>query len=708
MEVVKVKNIKEPVILVKIMKNNTLLIVDADTTVRYFDKYDLTLLSGFKAKITHKRYKTSVVAFSNNKEYFASMSSDCKEARLYSVKTKKTIAKVNRHHGEVSCVGIDPSSRYMFSCGDDGKTFAIDVKSGKLVFTMPSHVDTINDIAFSANSNWVATASYDRKISLFNLATMTPKDKLKAHAAPVMKLRFIKQNRLLSFDKNAKAIVWDIYTSKVLERLQGIHDDITQITTAEDDKFLFIGTNLGYVLLYDLDTYELLSKRYIKITSSITALEYDEENRLLIIGTENGEVLFYNIYEDEEKLEQLLKQKDFDGIQKLGEENPVLSYTKIYDLVANLWENTLKKAKIALQKGDKKTAELLLKSFKDIPAKNTIIQKVMMEYVDFEKFHKFAKEGKLALAYGLANTHPMYKDSAIYRALEKNWKKAFNVAQKYALEPKGIEKAKEILAPYRGISEKTKLIQELMTKGEIYKRFKVALAQKDFKILFELIKQHPFLKEFPEYDTIMSYADSLYIKARQLMDKGEIHAATKTLRVLSNFADFQEEVDELMQDIENKQRFINAVRDEDTEQVYNLMAQTEELENTPEGQKYCDDWNKALSMANEYAVTGDVANIKKVLEPYMKISSKLMSIATVFAWCYMAQLENAIREKKDKKVLERGIKNYIVNFGLTEQIENFFQTFKKYYPDSKLSLEPLHKGSFSMWRPAMIVDSILD
>ena len=648
------------------------------------------------------------VAFSNDKEYFAAMSSDCKESRLYHVKTRKSVARVNRHHGEVSCVGIDPSSRYMFSCGDDGKTFAIDIKSGKLVFTMPSHIDTINDITFSANSNWVAIASYDRKISLFNLATMTPKEKLKAHAAPVMKLRFIKANRLLSFDKNSTAIVWDIYTGKVIERLQGIHDDITQVTTAENDKFLFIGTQLGYVLLYDLDTYKLLAKRYIKISSSITAIEYDVENRLLILGTEKGEVLFYNIYERESELETLLKQKDFDGIQKLGEENPVLSYTKIYDLVANLWENTLKKAKIALQKGDKKTAELLLKNFKEIPAKNTIIQKVMMEYVDFEKFHKFAKDGKLALAYGLANSHPMYKDSAIYKALEKNWKKAFLVAQKYALEPKGIEKAKEILAPYRGISEKTKLIQELMTKGEIYKRFKVALAQKDFKIIFELIKQHPFLKEFPEYDTIMSYADTLYIKSRQFMDKGEIHSAIKTLRILSNFEDFKDEVDELMQDIENKQKFINAIRDEDLEQIYNLMAKTEDLEDTLEGKKFYKKWNDDLNIANSFAAKGDVKGIRKVLEPYMKISSKIMAIATVFAWCYMAQLENAVRKKKDKKLIEHGIKNYIISFGLTEQIENFFTTFKHYYPDSKLNLEALNKGSFRMWRPVMVVESILD
>ena len=163
MEVVDSKNIKEPVILLKILKNNSLLVVDSETTVRYFDTTSLALLDGFKAKIHHRRYKSSMVAFSDNNANFVSITPDCEESILFNTSTKKIITKVDRHHGEVSCVGIDPSCRYMFSCGEDGKTYAIDLKSGKLVFTLPVHVDTINDIAFSKNSNWVATASYDKK-----------------------------------------------------------------------------------------------------------------------------------------------------------------------------------------------------------------------------------------------------------------------------------------------------------------------------------------------------------------------------------------------------------------------------------------------------------------------------------------------------------------------------------------------------------------
>ena len=708
MEAIKIKNITKPVILIKILQNNKIVVIDNETTIRYFDRDNIDNVSGFKVKIKHIRYKADMVCVSNDGEYLATLSADCKESILYNLKTKKAVAKVNRHQGEVSCVGIDPANRYMFSCGDDGKTFAIDVKSGKLVFTLPVHVDTVNDIAFSANSNWVVTASYDRKISPFNLATMSPRDKLKAHAAPVMKQLFISQNKFVSVDKNSTAIVWNVYSGKIIARLQGIHDDVTQLAVDGEQKFLFLSTMLGYVLLYDAQTYELLSSKYIKLSSQITALAFDDKKNELIIGTESGDILFYNIYEGEDKLKELLANKEFTAIQQEAEINPILAYTQIYHVISNLWETTLKKAKIALQKGDQKTAILLFKNFKNIPEKNKIIQKVMLEYAEFEKFTTLAKAGMIPLAYNLANIHPLYKESNIYKSLEKNWKKAFAQAQKYALNPKGAEQAKQVLAPYRGLSEKTKLIQELLTKGETYKRFRVALGQKDFIICFELIKQNPYLQEFPEYGVLMSYADSLYIKSQEFLNKGDTHNAIKMLRVLQNFTDFADEVKILMRDIENKQKFFNAIKDDDMVLAYNMLAETEELLETSDGKRLHEQWNSDVSLANEQAVNGNAKEIKNILASYMKISSKYAPLAIIFGWAYMVQLENAVKAKKDKAEIENGIKNYMLSFGLQDQVENFYMIFKKRYPDSKLSLEFLTQGSMKMWRPTMIVDSILD
>ena len=708
MDIVKSKSLKLPVVSIKILNDSTLVVVDSETTVRYMDKNTLEMINGFKVNINHLRYKTRVIDFSPDGACFTTLTTDCRESRLYNAETKKMITKVDRHQGEVSCVGIDPSSRYMFSCGDDGKTYAIDVVSGKLVFTLPIHVDTVNDIAFSKNSNWVATASYDRKISLYNLITMTPKDKLIAHAAPVMKLKFFHKNKLLSIDKNSNAIVWNTFTSKVIERLQGIHDDVTQIVVSEDEKFAFLGTQLGYVIVYDLHTYELLTPKYIKIASPITAMEFDGENNHLIIGTEDGFLMYYNIYEGEDMLAELLKNKEFEAIQNATNENPILAYTKIYNLVTNLWENTLSKAILALQNGDKNKAILLFKHFKNIPSKNRIMQQVIRDYAEYDKFVKFAKEGKLPLAYGLANTYKIYQDSKIYKALEANWKKAFAQAQKYTMQPKGAETAKQILAPYRGISEKTKLIQELLTQGEVYKRFRVAMGQKEFRICFELLKVHPFLKEFPEYDSLMNYGDTLYIKSQQFLQDGDTHSAIKILRILSDFTDFSQEVKELMKEIESRQKFFKAIEEEDITTAYNMMALFEDFQETVDGRRLQDEWNNDLSIANNYAVNGDSEGLEKAFVKYINISSKHMALANVFGLCYMVQLEEAVQKKVPQSKIENGIKNYMLNFGLQDQIENFFNYFKENYPESKLNLEHLTQGSLSMWRPSMIVKSILE
>lgn len=708
MTIVQTKGFNRTVILLKILDDGKLLVVDNQTTIRFIDREKFNLLSGFKVNITHKYYKTSVVAFSNNGGYFATLTANAKASRLYNAKTKKLVTELNRHQGEVSCVGIDPFCRYMFSCGDDGKTFAIDMKSGKLIFTLPVHVDTVNDIAFSENGNWVATCSYDKKISLYSLVSMSPKAYLKGHSAAIIKMKFLTNHRLISVDKNSSVIIWNLKNGKILERLQGVHDEIKQICTDENNQFLFIGTSLGYVLVYDLNTYELLAPKYIKITSAITAMEFDKEKHQLLIGSDDGFIYTYDIYEGLEQLKEYLKGKEFDLMQKKAAENPVLKMTEVYQLIDNLWEVTLKKARVALQKQDEKKAMLLFKQFITVPSKNRIIQKTLQEYAEFPKFEKFVKEQKFALAYGLANAHPAYKDSGLYRALEKKWKSDCQKAQKYILNPKTVEKAKEIFAPYRGISEKSKLMQELLIKGDIYKRFHIAIGQKDFVSCSTLIKLNPFLKEVSEYELLMNYADSLYIKINTFISSGDMFSAIKMLRTLSAFDDFKEEAKELAKDIETKQKFFAAIENENYNVAYEMMGNMEELEDTKDGQILHNRWQEDQIKANECAARGDAICAQKVLESYMSIHSKILAIATLYTWCYIVQIEEALDTGKTQHDIENGIKNYILYFGVIEHIENFFLEFKEKYPSTKLNLEQLKHGSLNMWRPTMIVESIFD
>ncbi len=708
MKSTRVKRFSEAIIFIKILEDDSLLVADSQTTVRYFNKEDLSLLSGFKAKIEHKRFKTHVVSFTNNGSYFASLSADCRETLLFNSKTKKNVAKVTRHQGEVSCLGIDPRDRYMFSCGDDGKTFVVDINSGKLALVLPAHADTINDIEFSKNGQWVATVSYDKKIQLFNLSTMKASEKFVGHSYPVMKVVFLNKYRLLSIDKSNNAIIWDIHTGEILHRIQAMHDDVREIVVAKDYKFLFVGTELGYVIVYDLDTYELINDKYIKLTSPISAMFFDEKRKELIVGTAGGDLLFYDIEAGVKKLKELLEKKEFDMLEAYKKVNSLLVYTDIYQLISTLWDKTLEKAQICLQNNDRQKAENIFSIFSKVPSKNTIIKKVLSEYDNYEKFTTYAKQGKIALAYGVASQHPMYKTSNVYKALENKWQKTFVLAQQYALDRTTVEKARELLAPFRGISCKTALIQELFTKGGVYQRFKDVVGKKEFKLACELVKHHPYLKEFPEYKNMINYADKLYAKVYELIEQDDINAALKIAQILYNFNDFSLEIKEIMRDITAKQQFNSAIRDNELATAYALLDKHEDLLNTPDGRRIQEEWTEDVAVANSYAVKGDPDGVAHALEKYMKIKTRYVSLATIFSWCYMRQLEAALVRHEDIKVVEAAIKKFVSYFGIENQMESFFNIFKKYYKESKLELDTLPKGSLSSWKPSMIFNSILE
>lgn len=704
---VKTSSFEEAVIYLKILDSKTLITIDTSTTIRYFDIASLALKDERKISILHHRYFAKVVSLSSNGTYLASITQNAKEARLYDIKNNKIVTALDRHQGDVSCISIDTKDRYMFSCGDDGGIFGVDVKSGQLALTLPRHLDIVSDIAFSSDGNLVATGSYDKNISVFNLANKLPMGKLKVHSVPVVKVEFLDNNRLFSFDKKNNAYIWDINTLKVIAKLPEIHDDITSIITGYNNNFIFFGTRLGYILVYDINKYKLISRRYIKFDRSVTALAFNEHTNELIIATEDGELLFYNIFQGEDEFSEIIKEKRYSLMLSYIEKNPILNYTKVSMAFDALWKKTVKNAKEFLENNDKVSAIKLFEGFNSIPIKRQLAQKLIQEYSEYDKFLMLIKHNKLALAYVLANQHPIYKETKVYKEMELQWEKTLVLAKKYLLDSKLSHMAQEIFLPYRGISEKTILIQELVLNMRVYKRFRTAISQKEFKVSFELIKQNPFLKDFPEYNALIKYSDSLYMRAQTFLNNGDTHAAIKIFRVLLDFDDFKDEVKQIITEIENRHKFFNAIETQNDLLAYAILDISPSLQDTEDGKKLQQQWDDDFIKASLFAQETDIDAMKKILDKYIKIRSKNSSIATVFSILHLAQIKNIMNGEGDQKIVESGIKNYLLYYGLTEPIKEFFLLFQAQYPESKLNIDSQVYGDMSRWRPSMAVDTIL-
>jgi len=91
----------------------------------------------------------------------------------------------------------------------------------------------------------------------------------------------------------------------------------------------------------------------------------------------------------------------------------------------------------------------------------------------------------------------------------------------------------------------------------------------------------------------------------------------------------------------------------------------------------------------------------------MKVRSKNTDIADLFSLLHITQLKDAIYQHTEQKIVENGIKNYLLYYGLSQEIKEFFFLFQANYPESKLTLEAQVCGDRERWRPSMAVETIL-
>ncbi|MFZ2890306.1 WD40 repeat domain-containing protein [Sulfuricurvum sp.] len=705
MNILKSFNIKIPILMLKALDDNKLGIIDAQNALRIIDLTNYAVAGGFKSNIMHERIIGTHVDMTPDGKISISMLPGTNKAAVFSVTKKELLYKVGRHQGEIESVGVDPNGRYCVTCGQDGKAFAWVLKTARLAFSMPPHADFITTVAFNDNGQWIATGSYDRTINLLNLATMKQPLKLRGHTSAVMKIQFLPEARILSVDKEGTLIIWDMRNGKMIKRLTKMNDEVTTMTVSQDKKFAFIATKLGSIGLYDLHTLEQIKQRYIKISESVTSLALIPEGFRLAIGTAEGSVRIYSLLGDDDEYMKMIRERRYKVFYDALEENPMLFYSKPYEVVERVWADVFEKARLYLEKNEKLKAKELLDMFTGIPKKNALITQILRAYEKYAQFQTYVQEGRFALAYSQAKQFPAFQDTEPYRKMEIRWKKLFMKAQELILTPNGDDQARQLLTQYRGISEKTVLIQQLFEQRRMYEYMKKIIAARDFVKFFDLIKMHPFLKEFSEYNSIIDYANKLYTQAQKGYMQGDYASARKACEILSAFPDYALEAQEMADTIRVKHLFFDAISSNNLANAFSYLSSYPLLYETPEAQVLERQWNLLVDQAQRIAAKGMASETLAIFEPYFSITDKYAAIASIMTQVYCVQLEQKLRDKVSQEVIEKGIQQYIGMFGIDEGIMGVVDYFKSHYA-SKIDLETLKQGSIETWTPSIWVKDI--
>ena len=119
--------------------------------------------------------------------------------------------------------------------------------------TFPGHTSFINQLAVSEDNQTLITASADKTIGLWQIASGTRQAVLEGHQSYVNSLR-IEGAYLWSADQAGTMLVWDLNQQRPLRRVRGFDRDIWRFVLQPPSTLITIGGDQAQVYLWQLPT----------------------------------------------------------------------------------------------------------------------------------------------------------------------------------------------------------------------------------------------------------------------------------------------------------------------------------------------------------------------------------------------------------------------------------------------------------------------
>lgn len=229
-------------------------------------------------------------------------------ARLWNLTSGTEVDRFVGHGSFIEQAVLSPDAGQFLSASGDGTLREWDLTNGAEIRRLRGHTDGVLSVAISPDGQTALTGAYDTTVRLWNLSTGEQIGHFDGHLdkGEVTPLVFSPDGKLaLSSDSSGTdpaipdddvALLWDVATGEIVQRLVGHLDWIQSAAFTHDGKMVITGAKDNTAILWDVATGEQI-RQFIRSDNDptqqlwVNGLDLSLDDTQLITGTQGAEGL---------------------------------------------------------------------------------------------------------------------------------------------------------------------------------------------------------------------------------------------------------------------------------------------------------------------------------------------------------------------------------------------------------------------------------
>lgn len=684
-----------PIVSIQPLKYPNVALVSQDNTIYTYD-----LSSGESTKLFHLNIpenNTLYCAFDPHHNRLLFGSDKTYTLNLIDLKQKKVLNQFDLDQQTPTIISFSPDGLYCVCGTDQGRVLLWRCDSSTLIARLHSFPEYTSSYtkpktnyvsALTFEGMTLSTTGYGGSIVVTDYRTQ---NFMKRYTPGYLKntALLIYNHSLIVGNQEGTLIKIDQNGGVPNQRLGTTHKNIRYLLQVGPKPYIIVASDLPYVTLINGDTFKVIQERYLELDTPLSALCLIDD--YLLAANQNKEFLRFDLQPFAE-LEALINAKEYAEAYLYCANEPLLLQSDLYRVLESIYAEHLKKAKEYLNQKMIADAKLVLEPFKAEKTKE--IMEVFQIYSFIDRFTALFEQKKLAAFYGHAEQYPLLQETPIYQQAEKLWAEKFTKAQKLMF----LNKEKEIqeeLHIFNTVSSKRPFILLLLQNSAILKNYSKAIQTKNYYLLRNLTVSFPLLRKFPSYINFIKESGEIAGAITQALNERSFEQAQLLLEELKAVVQYESEYLQLKKLYALSKNLHRALTHDHLRSAYRLIDNHPELLMLSWGEELNALWNEKLSLAEQYAIKGDVPSIKKEFVDLFDLPSRHGRLGDILRTAYHVQLKKLL--KIDSENFSSGVVAYCDLFGIDTELRNLLKKAKRKESIPDLSQSHLTSKSRDQW-----------